>query len=158
VQKQKYTVDEALERLQDYCAKEDRSRHQVEKKLFAWKIPTHLHDDIIFELIQDDFLNEERFAKTYARSKMRMNRWGRLKIQQGLRQHRVSDYNTKTALDKLNSTTYRENLEKLLHQKWKLLGSKGTEFERKQKLTRFLLQRGFLSTEFRDLIDDLSGV
>jgi len=157
VQKQKYTVEEALDRLQNYCAKEDRSRYQIEKKLYSWKIPTHLQDDIVTELIQDDFLNEERFAITYARSKMRINRWGRLKIQQGLERHRVSQQNIRSAIEKLDSATYLENLEKLLHQKWKSLAEKGTVFERKQKLSRYLQQRGFLFSEFRDLVDELKG-
>lgn len=157
MQKQKFTAEEALERLQNYCAKEDRSRYQIEKKLYSWTIPTQLHDDIVTELIQDNFLNEERFAITYARSKMRMNRWGRQKIQQGLGQHRVSQQNIRNAIEKLDRATYLENLETLLHKKWKSLAEKGTVFERKQKLSRYLLQRGFLFSEFSDLIDELNG-
>lgn len=153
--KQKYTVDEALERLQAYCAKQERSGFQVEKKLYDWGIPASAHDDVIFELIQENFLNEERFAQAYARSKMRMNQWGRLKIKAGLRQHRVSNYNIDAALKSLDPKSYEENIADLIAKKWRTLSADLSSFDKKQKVIRFLLQRGFVMAELRPHIEDL---
>lgn len=154
--KQKYTVDEALERLEEYCAKQERSRYQVEKKLYQWGIPRALQDDIVLELIQENFLNEERFAEAYARSKMRMNQWGRIKIMQGLRQHRVSNFNVDSALESLDPISYEENIKELIHKKGRTLSAALPPYEKKQKILRFLLQRGFVMSELQphlDLID-----
>ncbi len=153
--KQKYTVDEALERLQDYCAKQERSGFQVEKKLYDWGIPASSHDDIIFELIQENFLNEERFSQAYARSKMRMNQWGRLKIKNGLRQHRVSNYNIDAALQSLNLSEYDQNIEDLVAKKGRSLSTDLPSYEKRQKIIRFLLQRGFIMSELQPHLENL---
>jgi len=153
--KQKYTVDEALERLQDYCAKQERSGFQVEKKLYDWGIPTSHHDDIIFELIQENFLNEERFSQVYARSKMRMNQWGRLKIKNGLRQHRISNYNIDAALQSLNDSKYDQNIEDLVAKKGRSLSTDLPSYEKRQKIIRFLLQRGFIMSELQPHLENL---
>jgi len=153
--KQKYTVDEALERLQDYCAKQERSGFQVEKKLFDWGIPAANHDDVIFELIQENFLNEERFSQAYAQSKMRMNQWGRLKIKNGLQQHRISNYNIDTALQSLNDSKYDQNIEDLVAKKGRCLSTDLPSFEKRQKIIRFLLQRGFIMSEIQPHLENL---
>jgi regulatory protein len=153
--KQKFTLDEALERLEEYCAKQERSRYQVEIKLYDWGIPTPAHDDIIFELIQENFLNEARFALAYARSKMRMNQWGRLKIKARLRQHRVSNYNIDAALKSLDAETYENNIVDLIAKKWRTLSGDLSTYHRKQKVIRFLLQRGFVMAELSPHMEDL---
>ena len=86
---------------------------------------------------------------------MRMNQWGRLKIKAGLRQHRVSNYNIDAALKSLDAETYENNIADLLAKKWRTLSGDLSSYHRKQKVIRFLLQRGFVMAELSPHMEDL---
>ena len=70
---------------------------------------------VLAQLIEDNYLNEERFANTFARGKFRIKKWGRIKIKFELQQKRVSPYNINKALDEIDETAYQETLQKLFY-------------------------------------------
>lgn len=136
--------DEALVRLQRYCAYQERSHHEVRTKLLELKIYGDDLENIIAGLISDNFLNEERFARAYARGKFRMKQWGKRRIVQGLKQHSVSDYSIRKAMEEISASNYRVTLQEVIRKKKNLLALEAG-FELQNKLAQYAISRGFES-------------
>ena len=92
------TKEQALQKLRQYCAYQERSHKEVQQKLWDLGVKRMDHDEIISTLIEEDYLNEERFAKAFAGGKFRMKDWGRKKILYALKEKGVSEYNIKKAM------------------------------------------------------------
>ena len=101
---------EALISLQKYCAYQERCHREVRTKLLSLGIYGEHLEEIIGNLIEEDYLNELRFAKTYARGKFRMKAWGRIKIIQSLKQKGITDYCIKEAMKEINIDDYKDCL------------------------------------------------
>jgi regulatory protein len=153
MKKQKYTIDEAQDKLEAYCAKQERSHQQIQKKLYDWGIFGDTAEEIISQLIQDNYLNEARFALAYAQGKFRMNKWGKIKIEQGLKHHGVSDYNIPKALAEIDESEYQNCLEKLAIQKLKTLDEDLSNYEKQGKLTAYLAQKGFSYHDINNMLE-----
>jgi regulatory protein len=142
LQKKYLTKEEALQKLKQYCAYQERSHHDVVQKLWDLGVRKAEHDEIISGLIEEDYLNEERFAVQYAGGKFRMKDWGRKKIYYGLKEKQVSAYCISKALKSINEDDYRKTLQQLAEKKWESL--KGEQYlMRKKKATDYLLQKGY---------------
>lgn len=141
------TKKEVLRKLQRYCAYQERCHQEVRTKLLSLKVYGDELEEIISQLISDDFLNEERFAEIYAGGKMRIKKWGKQKIKSKLTAKRVSNYSINKALINLDSLQYEENLEYLLEKKYELLSSKlEDQYLIRKKLFNFVYQKGYEST------------
>jgi regulatory protein len=110
-----------------------------------------LLEEIIGQLIEDDFLNELRFAKTYARGKFRMKAWGRIKIIHSLKQKGITDYCIKEAMKEINPEDYKESLHVILTQQLEKFPDL-SPFERKSKAFRYALSRGYESGIIEELL------
>lgn len=141
-----FTTDKekALQKLQRYCAYQDRCHKEVRSKLLNLNIFGDDLEEIIVELIQDNFLNEERFARSFARGRFRMKKWGRNKIRQELKKKDISDYCIKKAMSEIEETDYQETLSNMLIKKNKSL-KETNDFKRKAKLASFAIRKGFES-------------
>jgi len=147
-----YTLDEAKKKLEAYCAYQDRSHYQVEKKLREMSMIPEAIDIIVLHLINEKFLNEARFAHSYARGKFRHKQWGKQKIVQGLKQHYIHQNLIEKALQEIDQDAYRECIAQLIEKKKKtLLG--GNTYENKQKTIRYLYQKGYSYEEFVDFLE-----
>src|SRR5690349_6245404 len=102
MQKKSLTKEQALQKLRQYCAYQERSHSEVQQKLWDLGVRKADHDEIITALIEDDYLNEERFAIQFAGGKFRMKDWGRKKIYYALKEKKVSDYCIKRALSAID--------------------------------------------------------
>jgi regulatory protein len=111
LQKKYLTKEEALQKAKQYCAYQERSHHDVVQKLWDLGVRKAEHDEIISALIEEDYLNEERFAVQYAGGKFRMKDWGRKKIYYGLKEKQVSAYCISKALKSINEDDYRKTLQ-----------------------------------------------
>lgn len=136
------TLDEALAKARRYCAFQERCHSEMRSKLIEWGVYGDRLEEVMADLISENFLNEERFACTFARGKFRMKSWGRNRIVQELRARRVSDYCIRKGLQEIEEAEYEAELERLLRKKQEEL-SEPDAFQRKAKLMRFALQRGF---------------
>jgi regulatory protein len=144
MQKKHLTKEQALQKLRQYCAYQERSHFEVQQKLWELGVYRSYHDEIISTLIEEDYLNESRFAKQYAGGKFRLKSWGRKKIYYGLKEKKVSDYNIKMALKEINEGDYLKTLNVLADKKYKEL--KGEQYLiRKKKTMDYLLQKGYES-------------
>jgi regulatory protein len=136
------TKEQALQKLRHYCTYQERSHFEVIQKLWELSIKKSEHDEIIATLIDEDYLNEERFAIQFAGGKFRMKDWGKKKILYGLREKKVSDYSIKKALAAIDEEDYIKTLNKLTEEKYNSL--KGEQYlERKKKTIDYLIQKGY---------------
>ena len=148
---QKLTPQQALQKIKLYCAYQERSHREVKNKLYGFGLYNVDVERILSELIAGNYLNEERFAKSFAGGKFRIKQWGKIKIARELKQKNVSDYNIKTALQDINAAAYSNTLEKLTLAKWKALKQE-QYINREVKTVRYLMQRGFEPTLIRETL------
>ncbi|NUO00752.1 MAG: RecX family transcriptional regulator [Saprospiraceae bacterium] len=133
---------EALQKLQRFCAYQDRCHSEVRSKLLELGVYGDDLGEIMVLLIEEDFLNEERFARSYARGKFRIKQWGRVRIRQELKRRQLSEYCIKAAFSEIDETEYWDTLCKLLAKQQNLLKG-GDERTRRDKLFRHALQKGY---------------
>lgn len=136
------TKEQALQKLKHYCGYQERCHSEVKEKLYDLGVWKKEHDEIISTLIEEGYLNEERFAIAFARGKFRMKQWGRVKIKYEMKQKQVSEYSIKKALKQIDEEEYRELLAKLAKEKYASLKSE-QYMVRKKKTMDYLFQRGF---------------
>lgn len=141
--KQSLTPDQALQKIRQYCAYQERSHIEVKDKLYGYGLNRKEVDEMLSTLIEENYLNEERFAIQYAGGKFRMKQWGRVKIRYALRQKRVSEYCIKKALASIPETEYQRTLQKLFEEKLRSLRSEKNMFIRKRKIQDHLMQKGY---------------
>ena len=143
----------AKEKILKYCAYQERSQKEVKNKLYEMGLYTGQVNEILVYLIQEDYLNEERFAFLYAGSKMRQKKWGRIKIGNELKMKGVGAKLVSSALAKLNHEQYMQNIADLTEKKDRTHTYKN-EYERKQKLIRYLMSKGYVWSEIEIAMDD----
>lgn len=146
-----WTKEQALSNLYKYCALQERSHQDIRTKLIQHQIYGDTLEEIISHLISVGFLNEERFARAYVRGKYRINKWGRNRIIQGLKQKNISTYCIKKGLSEIDEKEYFQILQNLINKKNDLIKSKNV-YDHKKKLSNYLIQKGFSYNEFEDLI------
>jgi regulatory protein len=140
--KKNLTKEQALLKLKHYCAYQERSHSEVKEKLYNLGVWKKDHDEIIATLIEENYLNEERFAIAFAGGKFRIKQWGRVKIKYELKQKQVSDYCIRKALNQIEEEVYQQVLDKLAKEKYASLKSE-QYLVRKKKTMDHLIRRGF---------------
>lgn len=147
-----WSKDEAVANIQRYCAFQERCHKEVRYKLIEHAIYGDLLEEIISDLISNNFLDEERFARTFARGKFRMKQWGRNKIKQELKLRDVSVYSIKAAMTEIDGDEYLSVLSNLIAKKERTTTFKN-QLDKKKKLTDYALSKGY---EY-DLIAEMIG-
>ena len=137
-----YTIKEATIKLMQYCAYRDRSQKEVEEKLREMRMIPEACEQITIQLMRENFLNEERFARSFVRGKFRIKKWGRIKIKQELKKRDISAPLIKLGFTEIDDSEYFSTLEKVADKKLKLI-KESNPYKRKQKLISYLQQRGF---------------
>lgn len=140
--KKKYSLKEIRLKILGYCAKQERCHKDVRSKLLEYGTRGDEVDELIAYLIENNFLNEGRFACLYARSKFNQNNWGRTKIKQGLKQRFISEYCIKEALLEIDEGEYLTTAKLLMDKKRSLISEKNP-LVIKQKLTSYMVQKGY---------------
>jgi|SRR6185369_11138986 len=154
ISRKNLTKEQALQKLRHYCSYQERCHSEVKTKLYELGIHKKLNDEIIAELIQGNYLNEERFAIAFARGKFKMNEWGKRKIEFALKEKFISDYCIKKSLKQIPEKEYLEILGKLAKEKYESL--KGEQYLiRKKKTIDYLTSRGFEWAFVNDAMGDL---
>jgi regulatory protein len=136
------TKEQALQKLKHYCAYQERCHSEVKEKLYTLGVWKKDHDEIIATLIEENYLNEERFAVSYAGGKWRIKQWGRIKIKHELKQKQVSEYCIKKALKQIDEEEYKNVLQKLARQKYDSLKNE-QYLVRKKKTIDYLSLKGY---------------
>ncbi|NDW08786.1 regulatory protein RecX [Dysgonomonas sp. 520] len=138
----KLTESNALARVAAYCSKAERCEYDVRKKLLGWELTEEEQQRIIERLRKEKFLDERRFVQSFVKDKIRFNKWGKAKISFELRKKKIPADIINECLGELDESELDESLRKILETKNKSIKAQN-DYERKTKLIRFALSRGF---------------
>jgi regulatory protein len=138
----KYSAQEAKEKIQRYCAYQERNHKEVRNKLFSYGLHGSDVDEIIVHLITSGFLNEERYAKAYAGGKFRMKKWGRIKITHALEANGLTANCIKSGLKEIDAADYEQTLSDLLEKK-SLQIEEENIFVKRDKVAGYAIQKGY---------------
>ncbi|RLD79322.1 MAG: recombinase RecX [Bacteroidetes bacterium] len=152
-----YTVEAAQKKLENYCAYQDRCHKEVEKKLYEMHMISEAKELILLHLMEHNFLNEERFSKNFARGKFRIKKWGKRRIIRELKFKDISEYNIKKGLQEIDSDEYLETLKEIALKKRDSISEKNV-FKKSQKITNFLLYRGFENDLIYKVVKEIIGL
>ena len=147
-----YTVKEATERIQSYCAIQDRCQWEVERKMKEWGVSEIIIKNILTDLILEKFVDEQRFSESFCRGKFRIKRWGKVKIKNELKIKKISKNCIDKGLLQIENKEYLEVLKYLYIKKRNSLKDTN-QFIRKGKIAKHLQQKGFESNMIWELIN-----
>lgn len=140
-----YSVNEALARMQAYCVYRDRCHQEVERKLREMRMIPQACEIIITKLIEENFLNETRFAQSFARGKFRIKHWGKTRIIRELKQRQIGSYNIKEALKEIDEEEYINSFYNLADKRLKQLENETDIHKKRRKFISYMQYRGWES-------------
>jgi regulatory protein len=153
-QRQTYTVTEAKKKLEQYCAYQERCHKEVQQKLKDMHMIPEAIDVVIAHLLEHNFLNEERFAKTFVRGKFTIKKWGRRRLTLALKQKEVSKYTINLAMGTIGDGEYIDTFNALAEKKLNSI-KESNILKKKKKLADYLLYRGWESHLVYDKVNEL---
>ena len=154
------TEQEAYLQLAALCAQAEHCQQEMRDKMRRWELDETVQNRIIDRLIKERYVDDERYARAFVKDKIRYNKWGRRKVQQGLWQKRIDADIQQRVLDEIDEKEYLDVLRPLLKQKRKSIRA-ANDYELNQKLALFALSRGFtfdLIRQCMDIEDDLEEI
>jgi regulatory protein len=143
IQRKYLTKEQALQKAKHYCGYQERSHSEVKEKLYSLGLWKKDVEETIAQLIEENYLNEERFAIAFAGGKFRMKHWGKTKIKYELQQKKISPYCIKKAMKEIDEADYKKTFLKLAEKKWESLKGEKNIFIKKRKTQDYLFQKGF---------------
>ncbi|MDW8853111.1 RecX family transcriptional regulator [Flavobacterium sp. MMLR14_040] len=147
------TIKEAIQKLEHFCAYQERCHAEVTSKLYDLKMTTEEMDQIIVHLIQENFLNETRFACSFARGKHRIKHWGKIRITNELKFRQISNANIILALKEISAEEYQNTFDELSERCWYNISEKNT-LKKRKKFCDYLLRRGYESNLVYDKLKE----
>lgn len=150
----RHTPKEAKLKAANFCAYQERSQKEVRNKLYNLGLYPDEVEEVLTDLITDNFINEERFAKAYVGGKFRVKKWGRKKILIGLQPHQLSPYCIKKGLAEIDEDEYVNVLEEIIIKKDRSI-KEANEFKRKNKLASYAQSRGYEADLIWEVINRL---
>ena len=152
--KKSFTVDELQSKMEQYCVYQDRCHQEIERKMKEYQMIPEAKEKILLHLMRHDFLNEERFSKSFTRGKFRIKNWGKQRIIRELKIKNISSYNIKTALKEIDEELYVETIEKIAASK-KITIKESNLFKKKKKIYDYLYRKGYESSLIQETIQKL---
>ena len=150
--RQIFTPGQSFEKAKYYCAYQARCHSEVKEKLYSFGLYKKDVEELLSKLIEENYLNEERFAIQFANGRFRIKQWGKVKIKYELKQKQVSEYCIKKALASINEKEYLKTVQKLFVAKQQTLKSEKNIFIKKKKIQEYLLQKGFETAIINNLL------
>ena len=146
------TEQEAYLRLTVLCAQAEHCQQEMRDKMKRWNVDESAQDRIIQQLINERYIDDERYARAFVKDKIRYNKWGRRKVQQALWMKHIDKDIQQRVLDEIDENEYLNVLRSMLKQKRKSIKAQ-SDYELNQKLARFALGRGFTFDLIRQCLD-----
>ena len=148
--------EQIYQKLKHFCAYQERCLSEARHKARTFGINATEAEELIVKLVEEDCLNERRFANQFAGGKFRIKQWGKIKIKYQLKQKQVDEKYIKQAIKEIGENEYRDTITKLARKKWEAIKNRGANQFVKKAITRdFLLQRGFESTLINETINKM---
>ena len=150
--KKQMTEQEAYLQLAAICAQAEHCEQEMRDKMKRWELDATVQNRVIERLVKERYIDNERYARAFVKDKIRYNKWGRRKVQQGLWMKRIDASIQQQVLDEIDEKEYLDVLRPLLKQKRKSIKA-SSDYELNQKLVRFALGRGFTFDIIRQCLD-----
>ncbi len=141
--------------MERYCTYQERCHKEVHQKLKEMRMIPDAIDQIIFHLLQNNFLNETRFSQAFARGKFKNKKWGRNRIVRELKLRNISKYNITAALKEISETEYFQTFQQLAEKRFAQLASENDLQKKRKKLANYLLYRGWESSLVYEKINEI---
>lgn len=158
IMKEIYTIKQAIQKIEHYCAYQERCHEEVVSKLWSMKLNATEISEVIVHLIEQNFLNESRFACSFARGKHRIKHWGKIRITNELKMRHINQTLINIALKEITQEEYLETFHKLAEKHYDSL-TESNVLKKRKKFCDYLLRRGFESNlvyeKARDLEESL---
>lgn len=151
----KYSFLEVKAKLEALCAYQERCSYELEQKMIKWGLSKEDRDALLAHLISYNFLSEERFAEAYVSGKFRIKKWGRIKIRNGLKQKRISDYSIQQGMSLIEEEEYWNHLIHLADRKFRTLTGASDDYPTRVKLYRFLNGKGYEQDLIKDAVEEV---
>ena len=149
-----YTIKTAIPKIEHYCAYQERCHEEVYQKLRTMKMDADEIDTIIVHLIASNFLNESRFACSFARGKHRIKHWGKIRIVNELKFRKISQYNINLALKEITTEEYEATFHNLAEQNWESI-RESNPLKKRKKFCDYVLRKGFESNLVYEKVKEL---
>jgi regulatory protein len=154
IQNKTFTNNQIKQKMEFFCSYQERCHDEVNSKLYSYKLDESERNQVIVYLIENDFLNETRFACAFARGKQMIKHWGRIRIVNELKFRHVSAFNIKTALKEFSEAQYQESFHNLADKNWQSIRETNVNKKRK-KFCDFMLRKGYESNLVYEKLKDL---
>ncbi|AOW08929.1 regulatory protein RecX [Flavobacterium gilvum] len=154
--KEVYSLKEAKLKIEHFCAYQERCHEEVVSKLWSMKLNQNEIDEIIVHLIEQNFLNESRFACSFARGKHRMKHWGKIRIVNELKMRNINQTQINLALKEIEPEEYIATFEDLAERNWNSITETNT-LKKRKKFCDYMLRRGFESNLIYDKVKELEN-
>ena len=141
-EKKYFSIEEIKRKLERYCVYQDRCHKEIETKLQEFVLIEEAKNQIILHLMEHDFVNEERYCKSFARGKFNIKKWGKQRIVRELKFRDISAYNIKTALKEIDEEDYVNTIVEIAEKRNQLINESDI-YKRKKKLSDFLIRKGY---------------
>lgn len=151
----KYSFLEAKHKLEALCAYQERCSFELEKKMISWKVDAENRNILLAHLIENNFLNEQRYSEAYVSGKINIKKWGRNKIVRELKAKRISEYSIKKGIESIESEVYWQNLLHLTKKKLESISKERDSYKKKMKVFRFLASKGYETNLISDAYDEV---
>ncbi|WP_016990834.1 regulatory protein RecX [Flavobacterium sp. ACAM 123] len=152
--KEVYSIKDATNKIEHYCAYQERCHEEVVSKLRSMKLDSEEIDEIIARLIGSNFLNESRFACSFARGKHRIKQWGKIRIVNELKFRKITTYNINLALKEITIEEYGTTFHRLAERQWEVIRETNA-LKKRKKFCDYLLRRGFESNLVYEKVKEL---
>lgn len=150
--KKEMTAQQAYQKLAALCARGEHCQHEMTEKMRQWGISEEEQAQVMERLTKERYVDDERFTRAFVNDKIRYNKWGRRKVEQALWQKHIDSGIAQNVLDDVDDEEYVNILEPMLKQRSKSIHA-GSDYERRMKLTKWALGRGFTIDIIRQCID-----
>lgn len=148
------SINEAINKMEYYCSYQDRCHKEVEQKLRNLTLIPELKEKVIIHLIENKYIDEERFAKSFARGKHNYKGWGKIRIIQELKFREISKRNIDLAMLELPNEIYLENFHALAEKNWNSIKERKGQ-KKNKKFVDFLLRKGYETNLIFEKLKDL---
>jgi len=153
MEKKSYTFEEIKQKLVNYCVYQDRCHSEIEQKMRDFLLISEAKDEIFLYLIKENYLNEERFTRSYIRGKFYIKHWGRTKIKMNLKQKGITEKLISKCMDEIDADDYEKTVNKIYQDYFsKQKGLK--EYQKKSKTIKHLMSKGFEYDVILDVINN----
>lgn len=150
------SISAITKKLEYYCSYQERSHNEVIEKLKSFFLTSEERDTIIVHLIQENFLNEERFACAFARGKHHIKKWGKVRIVNELKFRNISKYNIDKALQEFTTEEYLHAFHELAEKQWEFI-KESNSLKKKKKFCDYMLRKGWESHLVFEKLTDLTN-